>query len=243
MNIYPAIDILGGNAVRLTNGDYSRGQVFSTDPAAQARSFAECGAKYLHVVDLDGARDGMPVNAEVIKRIASENDMFIEVGGGMRTLHSMEAYIEAGAQRVIIGSAAVENFTLVTDAVKFFGDKLAVGVDALNGKVAIHGWKQVTDTDAYEFCLRLKESGVRTVIYTDISKDGALSGTNLQLYGRLTQINGLNIIASGGITYYEELAALKDMGVSGAIVGRAVYEGALDLKKLLAEYEGCSPKE
>lgn len=238
MHIYPAIDILGGNAVRLTNGDYSRGQVFSDDPAAQARSFAQCGAKRLHVVDLDGARDGTTVNAEVIKRIAAENDMFIEVGGGMRTLRAMEAYIEAGAQRVIIGSAAVENFALVTDAVRYFGDKLAVGVDALNGKVAIHGWKQVTDIDAYSFCQRLKDGGVRTVIFTDISKDGALSGTNLQLYGKLCLINGLNIIASGGITYYEELSALKSMGVSGAIVGRAVYEGALDLKKILAEYEG-----
>lgn len=237
MQIYPAIDILGGNAVRLVNGDYSRGQVFSSDPAARARHFAECGARYLHVVDLDGARDGKPVNAEVIERIAAENDMFIEVGGGMRTLHAMEAYIAAGAQRVIIGSAAVENFALVTDGVKYFGEKFAVGVDSLGGKVAIHGWKQVTDTDAYEFCMRLKESGVHTVICTDISKDGALSGTNLQLFGRLAKTDGLNIIASGGITYYEELAALKDMGVGGAIVGRALYEGVLDLKKLLAEYQ------
>ena len=236
MNIYPAIDILGGKAVRLVGGDYSRGKVFSDDPAAQAKSFAQCGAKRLHVVDLDGARDGVPVNAEVIERIARENDMFIQVGGGMRNLRSMEAYIEAGAQRVIIGSAAVENFALVTDAVKFFGEKLAVGVDALGGKVAIHGWKQVTDIDAYEFCLRLKESGVCTIIFTDISKDGSLAGTNLQLYKKLSQTDGLNIIASGGITYYEELAALKGMGVSGAIVGRALYEGALDLKKILAEY-------
>ena len=237
MHIYPAIDILGGNAVRLTNGDYSRGQVFSDDPAAQARVFARCGAKRLHVVDLDGARDGVPVNADIIRRIAFENDVFVQVGGGMRTLQAMETYIRAGARRVIIGSAAVENYALVTEGVKLFGEKLAVGVDALDGKVAIHGWKQVTDTDAYEFCLRLKDSGVQTVIFTDISKDGALSGTNLQLYGRLCQTGGLNIIASGGITYYEELAALKSMGAYGAIVGRAVYAGALDLKRILAEYE------
>ncbi len=235
MQIYPAIDIRGGNAVRLTQGDYDREEVFSGSPEKVAAEFAACGAKYLHVVDLDGAREGSLVNARLIKRIAAQSRMFLEVGGGVRTLTRIEEYLEAGAGRVILGSAAVDNFALVTDAVRYFGDRIAVGVDALGGKVAVHGWRTVTDMDAFEFCRRLKDSGVRTVIYTDISKDGALSGTNMEAFEKLLEINGLNIIASGGITYYEELEKLRNMGVYGAILGKAVYTGALDLKRVLAE--------
>ncbi|MCD8373455.1 MAG: 1-(5-phosphoribosyl)-5-[(5-phosphoribosylamino)methylideneamino]imidazole-4-carboxamide isomerase [Clostridia bacterium] len=235
MEIYPAIDIRGGNVVRLTNGDYGREQIYSDDPEKVAAYFAGCGAKNLHIVDLDGAREGALVNADIIKRTAKNSGLFIEVGGGVRSLTRIEEYINAGAGRVILGSVAVDNFTLITDAVKFFGDKVAVGVDASGGKVAIHGWQTVTDTDAFEFCKRLKESGVRTVICTDISKDGAMQGTNLEAFKELQGIGGVNIIASGGITYYEELAALRKIGVYGAVVGKALYTGALDLKRVIRE--------
>ncbi len=178
------------------------------------------------------------VNAAIIKKLAKDSGLFIEVGGGIRSLTRMEEYIKAGAGRVIIGSAAIDNFTIVTDAVKFFGDKVAVGVDACNGKVAIHGWQTVTDTDAFDFCRRLKESGVRTVIFTDISTDGALKGTNLEAFSSLSKLSGINIIASGGITYYEELESLRKMGIYGAVLGKALYTGALDLKRVIKENGG-----
>lgn len=239
MEIFPAIDIRGGNVVRLTNGDYDKEQVFSDNPEKIAADFRACGATNLHVVDLDGARDGALVNADIIKKLAKNSGLFIQTGGGVRTLRRIEEYVEAGAGRVILGSAAVENFTLVYDAVKFFGDKVAVGVDALGGKVAIHGWRTVTDVNAYDFCRKLKESGVRTIIFTDISRDGAMQGTNLDAFERLKGINGINVIASGGITYYEELAALKKAGVYGAIIGKALYTGALDLKKIIMQNGGA----
>ncbi|MCD7728927.1 MAG: 1-(5-phosphoribosyl)-5-[(5-phosphoribosylamino)methylideneamino]imidazole-4-carboxamide isomerase [Clostridia bacterium] len=235
MEIYPAIDIRGGKVVRLTNGDYGREEVYSSSPESIAEEFAACGAKNLHIVDLDGAREGTLANADVIKRIAKTSGLFIEVGGGIRSLTRMEEYINAGAGRVILGSAAVDNFTLVTDAVKFFGGKAAVGVDACGGKVAIHGWRTVTDTDAFAFCRRLKESGVRTVIFTDISTDGALNGTNMRAFEELKKIGGINIIASGGITYYEELEELRKLGVYGAVLGKALYTGKLDLKRVIRE--------
>ncbi len=239
MHIYPAIDIRGGNAVRLFNGDYSKEKIYSHDPAEVARRFAEAGAGRLHVVDLDGAREGALVNADAIKDIAARTGLFVEVGGGVRTADRIEEYLAAGVSRVILGSAAVEDFALVRDAVKAFGDKGAAGVDALGGKVAISGWQKVTDVDAYGFCLKLRDAGVKTVIYTDISRDGALSGTDIAAYARLVRIAGLDIIASGGITYYEELQKLKDMGVSGAVLGKAVYDGAIDLAKAVELCERC----
>ncbi|MCD8040621.1 MAG: 1-(5-phosphoribosyl)-5-[(5-phosphoribosylamino)methylideneamino]imidazole-4-carboxamide isomerase [Clostridia bacterium] len=235
MEIYPAIDIRGGNVVRLTNGDYGKEQVYSADPVKVAKDFAASGAKNLHIVDLDGAREGTLANADIIKKIAGESGLFIEVGGGVRSLTRIEEYVNAGAGRVIIGSAAVDNFTLVTDAVRYFGGSVAVGVDATGGKVAIHGWRTVTDINAFEFCSKLKESGVRTIIFTDISKDGAMQGTNLKAFETLVELGGVNIIASGGITYYKELEALRKMGVYGAILGKALYAGALDLKRVIKE--------
>ena len=208
MRIYPAIDIRGGNAVRLFQGDYSKEKIYSINPVDVALKFKKAGAERLHVVDLDGALEGELVNKDLISE-----------------------YLSAGASRVILGSAAVEDADFVRAAVRFFGNKVAVGVDALGGKVAIGGWKKITDIDAYDFCVRLRDGGVRTVICTDISKDGALSGTNLQAYERLVQIKGLRIIASGGITYYEELEKLKEMGVRGAVLGKAIYDGAIDIGK------------
>lgn len=179
MKIYPAIDIRGGNAVRLLQGDYDRETVYSLNPVEVARKFKEAGATCLHVVDLDGALEGDLINKDIIKRIVSETGLYVEAGGGVRSLQRIEQYLSAGVSRVILGSAAAENFTLVVDAVKFFGGKVAVGVDAKDGKVAVHGWKKVTDIDAVDFCRKLCEVGLHTVIYTDISRDGMLGGANL----------------------------------------------------------------
>lgn len=239
MYIYPAIDIRGGNAVRLFNGDYAKEQIYSINPVDVARKFRADGASRLHVVDLDGALEGELVNKDIIKKIVAETGLFVEVGGGVRDINRISEYLSAGVSRVILGSAAVENIDFVKQAVKFFGGKVAVGVDALGGKVAVGGWKKITDLNAYDFCLTLRDAGVRTVICTDISRDGALKGTNLEAYGRLVKIEGLKIIASGGITYYEELEKLKEMGVRGAVVGKAVYDGMIDVKKAVEMCEKC----
>ena len=239
MYIYPAIDIRGGNAVRLFNGDYSKEKVYSINPVEVACRFKAEGASRLHVVDLDGALEGELVNKDIIKNIVSQTGLFVEVGGGVRTVNRISEYLSSGVSRVILGSAAVEDFSFVESAVKFFGGKVAVGVDALGGKVAIGGWKTVTDIDAYDFCRKLRDAGVRTVICTDISRDGALAGTNLAAYRKLVKIDGLKIIASGGITYYEELLKLRDMGVRGAVVGKAIYDGAIEVSKAVELCERC----
>ena len=237
MKIFPAIDIRGGNAVRLFQGDYNKEKVYSLNPAEVAVKFRQAGARNLHVVDLDGALEGELVNKDIIKKIAAESGLFVEVGGGVRSLTRIAEYLAAGAGRVILGSAAVQNYTLVTDAVKYFGEKVAVGVDASDGKVAVNGWKTVTDIGAMEFCAKLREDGVRTIIYTDISRDGTLSGTNLEAYRQLVGLKDVNVIASGGITYMSELEKLKEMGVSGAVLGKAVYDGAIDLSAAVKEFE------
>ncbi len=233
MFIYPAIDLRGGKVVRLTKGDYDRMEVYSDDPVEIARSFQAAGATHLHVVDLDGAKDGYLVNDEIIKRLV-KSDLFVEVGGGIRDRARIEAYLAAGVRRVILGSAAIENPGFAAEMASLFGDAIAVGVDAMEGKVAIHGWKTVTDVDSIDFCQRLAESGVSTVIYTDISKDGTLSGTNLEIYRRLSAIDGLLIIASGGITFEREIAILRDLNLHGAILGKALYAGKLDLARAIA---------
>ena len=233
MKIFPAIDIRGGNAVRLYQGDYNKERVYSASPCAVAESFAAAGATCLHIVDLDGALEGKPVNFDIIKDVISTAGFFAEVGGGVRSLARIEQYLSAGAARVILGSAAIQNFSLVVDAVKFFGDRVAVGVDACGGKVAIGGWKNVTDVDAFEFCYKLKESGVRTIIFTDISRDGTLSGTNIPAYERLVPI-GADIVASGGIADIEDIKKLKAAGCAGAILGKAIYDGKIDLKQAIA---------
>lgn len=234
MELFPAIDLRGAKVVRLTEGDYDRMTVYGDNPFATAESFVKLGAKNIHMVDLDGALEGVPVNAGVISEVASKLGMFLEVGGGIRDEKRIEQYIEAGAGRVILGTVAVEQPDFVLRAVKRFGDKIAVGVDAKDGKVAIHGWKTVTDINSFEFCEYLRDSGVDCVIYTDISRDGMLAGTNLQAYERLSGLKGLKIVASGGITRADELKALKEMGIYGAILGKAMYSGALPLEVALA---------
>lgn len=232
MKIFPAIDLRGGKVVRLTKGDYDRMKTYDDDPAQVARSFREAGAEVLHVVDLDGARDGTPVNFPVIETICRSSGLALQVGGGIRTEARIRAYLDLGVRRVILGSAAT-NLPWLQEMVQKFGDAIAVGVDAKNGWVAVHGWEKVTDLDAMDFCHRLEQIGVKTVIYTDISKDGMMQGTNLEVYRRLTAETGLDVIASGGISFAEELHQLREMGVYGAIVGKALYEGTLSLPQLL----------
>lgn len=234
MNILPAIDIRGGKVVRLTKGDYDNMTVYRDSPAEVAKEFLAAGAENLHVVDLDGARDGTPVNFSAIRELCEVKGLLIEVGGGIRNLERIEQYLSLGVRRVILGTAAVRDFSFVEAAVKRFADAVAVGVDAKDGMVAVSGWEEVTALPAFSFCEKLRDAGVKTVIYTDISKDGALSGTNLAVYEALRQIEGLNIIASGGITFEDEIRALSKMGLYGAILGKALYEGRLDLRRALA---------
>ncbi len=233
MEIFPAIDIRGGKVVRLTEGDYDRMTVYSDSPDEIAREFIKKGARNLHVVDLDGAKDGTTANFEVIKSLCQFKELFIEVGGGIRNIERVKAYLDLGVDRVIIGTAAVKNYPFVEEAVKLFGDKIAVGVDAKDGRVAVSGWQEVTDVDSVEFCKKLRDTGVKTVIYTDISKDGVLAGTNLEIYKELAKIDGLLIVASGGITFEDEIVKLNEMNTYAAIVGKAIYAGKLSLEKVL----------
>lgn len=233
MHILPAIDLRGGNVVRLFQGDYDQMTVYGQDPAAQARAFLAAGATDLHVVDLDGAKDGTMANFESIKAIAAQGGLAIEVGGGIRTQERIDQYLSLGVERCILGTVAVENFQFTARMAKEYGSHIAVGVDARDGYVAIKGWKELSAEKGVDFCKRLADVGVQTVIYTDISRDGAMQGTNLELYRELAQIKGLNIIASGGISFAPEITQLKEMGVWGAILGKALYTGALDLKSVI----------
>ena len=233
MQIYPATDILDGKVVRLTKGDYNQVKIYADSPAEMALEFMKDGATNLHMVDLDGAKDGAPVNFDAIKEAAQIKNLFIEVGGGIRDMKRVEDYLSLGVKRVILGTAAIRNYPFVEEAVKEFGDAIAVGVDAKDGFVAVSGWQETTSVKSVEFCKKLRDTGVATVIYTDISKDGMLSGTNLEIYKELSKIEGLQIVASGGITYADEIRTLNGMGIYGAIVGKAVYEGKLSLKDAL----------
>ena len=234
MQLFPAIDLRGGQVVRLTQGDYDRMTVYGQDPCAQARSFVAAGAKNLHVVDLDGAKDGTLSNYDTIAALAKQGGLYIEVGGGIRTEERIEKYLSLGVGRCILGSVAVTDFAFTARMLKKYGDKIAVGVDARDGYVAIHGWKTVTGERSFDFCRKLSEAGIRTVIYTDISRDGLLSGANLEAYRELCLIPGLRVIASGGVTTEEDITALRSLGMYGAIVGKALYTGRLSLPRALA---------
>ena len=232
MQLFPAIDLRGGKVVRLTQGDYSRMTVYGEDPCAQAREFLAAGAKNLHVVDLDGAKDGTLSNYDTIAALAKQGGLYIEVGGGIRNEASIDKYLSLGAGRVILGTVAVTNYPFVEEMVRKYGDKIAVGVDAKDGFVATHGWLETSEVRGVDFCRRLRDTGVKTVIYTDISRDGKMQGTNLELYKELSQIEGLDIVASGGISSLKEIEILKNE-VYGAILGKALYLGAIDLKEAL----------
>ena len=233
MEIFPAIDLIGGQVVRLSEGNYDQMTVYATDPVEVARGFLDAGAHNLHAVDLDGAKEGTSVNRECIKALAALPGLFVEVGGGIRDEARVYDYLSSGVDRVILGTAAVKDPPFVKRMVKTYGERIAVGVDARDERVAVSGWLDVTDLSSVDFCRRLREMGVKTVIYTDISKDGMLSGTNLDVYRRLRKIKGLDVVASGGITYFREITALKDMGIYAAVVGKALYTGALELGKVL----------
>jgi len=239
MKIYPAIDLRNAQAVRLTQGDYNRMTVYSNDPVSVAKSFYEAGARYLHIVDLDGAKDGTMSNFGTIKDIVAATGMFCEVGGGIRNLNRIEEYLKVGAGRVILGTAAVNDPDFLKAAVKNYGEKIAVGVDAKDGYVAVNGWLDVTKVKGIDFCYELLDLGVKTVIYTDIAKDGGMAGTNLPLYKELSKIKGLDITASGGISSVEEIKELNEMNIANAILGKALYTGALDLKQAIDCVGGC----
>ncbi len=237
MMIIPAIDIKDGKVVRLTQGDYDRMDVYSDNPVQTAKNFEAQGAGYLHVVDLDGAKAGYAFNEPIIAEIVKNTELFVEVGGGIRKEEQIKRYLSAGARRVILGSAAITDFPFVERMVTKYGSRIAVGVDANDGYVTIHGWLEDTKVDAFDFCRKCADAGVSTVIYTDIAKDGKLEGTNLGVYRKLKKIRDLNIIASGGISHENELVSLQEMGIYGAIVGKAVYTGILDLNRILKREE------
>ena len=232
MKLYPAIDLRNGQVVRLTQGDYDKMTVYGTDPCAQARQFVAAGAKYLHVVDLDGAKDGTLSNYDTIAALAKQGGLYIEVGGGIRTEERVETYLSLGVGRCILGSVAVTDFEFTARMLQKYGDKIAVGVDAKDGFVAIHGWKEVSAEKGVDFCQRLAAAGCKAIIYTDIACDGAMQGTNLALYRQLSaEVPGVEFTASGGISSEAELLELERMGVAAAILGKSLYTGALDLAR------------
>ena len=233
MVILPAIDLFDKKAVRLFKGDYENMTVYSDNPIEIARDFEKCGAKFIHMVDLEGAKDGTTPNIEIVKQIASETSLFVEIGGGIRTLETAEKYINSGVGRVILGTAAVENEDFLKSAVKKYGEKIAVGADVKDGYIAIKGWLEKSKITLDEFLLKMQKIGVKNVICTDISKDGAMKGTNLPLYKELSQKYSLDITASGGVSTLDDVKALRKMDIYGAIIGKAYYTGAIDLKEAL----------
>lgn len=237
MIIYPAIDLRGGKAVRLTKGDYDRMKVYDDDPASVAAGFKAAGATHLHVVDLDGAREGVPQNAETIRRLTAAG-LFTEVGGGIRDEARICDYLTNGVGRVILGTIAVRDFGFVERMVRRYGERIAVGVDAKDGFVAVSGWEETTKLTGVDFCRRLRDAGVKTVIYTDIGRDGCLAGANLPLYRELSGIEGLDVIASGGVSFESDVTALREMNLHGAIIGKALYEGKLNLGRCIRLAKG-----
>ena len=238
MKIFPAIDLLSKNAVRLYKGDYSQSTVYSDKPWEIAHDFKLCGAENLHLVDLDGAKSGNLDNLETIKTIVSRTDLFTEVGGGIRSLDRIDAYLSIGVNRVILGTAAVTDGEFLERALDKYKEKIAVGVDIKDGFVAIKGWTEKSEFEAHEFCKRMQKLGVGCIICTDISKDGAMKGTNRELYRELSAELSLDIMASGGVSDIEDVRALAGMDLYGAIIGKAYYTGAIDLSEAIRVAKG-----
>ncbi len=230
MKIFPAIDIYGKKAVRLFKGDYNQMTVYNDNPLAVLQDFINKGAKNLHLVDLEGAKTGETPNFDTVKALA-DSPLFTEIGGGIRSEFVIEKYLSAGVDRVILGTAAITDEKFLISAIKNFGDKIAVGVDIKDGFVAIKGWTEKSDSRALPFLKKIENLGVKTVICTDISKDGAMKGTNHQLYNEIMSNCNLNLIASGGVSTIEDVKRLKDSIIYGAIIGKAYYTGAIDLKE------------
>lgn len=233
MNIFPAIDLFEGKAVRLFKGDYSRMTVYSENPLEIARDFEQKGARFIHMVDLEGAKYGTTPNIEVVKQIAENTSLFCEIGGGIRSMETVEKYLDCGVDRVILGTAAVDNGEFLKSAVQKYGDKIAVGADIKDGFVAVKGWTVKSEYSCFDFCEKMQKIGVKTLICTDISKDGAMKGTNRELYKELSQKFDMDIVASGGISDFDDIKALRQLGLYGAIIGKAYYTGAIDLKEAL----------
>lgn len=233
MFILPAIDLYNQKAVRLYQGDYQQMTVYSENPLQLAQDFEAAGAEYLHIVDLEGALQGTTPHASLIADIAKHSQLKIEVGGGIRTEETLVRYLEAGVERVILGTSALTDPDFLQDMVTKYQEKIAVGVDCKEGMVAIQGWTQTSAVSCQDFCYRLQQMGVQTIICTDISKDGAMQGTNRNLYQKLSERLSLNMIASGGISSLEDIRALRAMKVSGAIIGKAYYSGAIDLAQAI----------
>ena len=230
MLLFPAIDLIGGEAVRLYQGDYEKKTVYDSDPVRTALGFAACGSRHLHVVDLDGAKEGGTPNLETVLRIKKESGMFVEIGGGIRSMKTVETYLSAGVDRVIIGTAAVTDEAFLKEALKAYGGHIAVGADFRGGFVAVKGWTETTALSDLDFCRKMQDLGVRTLICTDISKDGAMQGTNTELYQRLSGALSVQITASGGVSSLEDIRRLKALGIYGAIIGKGLYTGAVGLK-------------
>ena len=238
MQLYPAIDMKDGRCVRLTQGLFDNVKVYSEDPGETAKTWVSKGADFLHLVDLDGALAGRSVNEPVIRRILEAVEVPVQVGGGIRNRETAERMLDLGVRRVIIGTRAVKEPEFVKGLVETFGpEKVVVGVDARNGMVAVEGWEKVSQMTALDLCLQMRECGVRHVVYTDISRDGMLSGPNVAATRKLTEETGMDIIASGGVSSMEDLKELFDQGITGAIIGKALYEKRLDLEEAVRRFQ------
>ncbi len=233
MKIFPAIDLYDGKAVRLYKGDYAQMTIYSENPIEIARDFESNGAKYIHMVDLEGAKDGTTPNLDIVRQIANETSLFTEIGGGIRNIETVKAYLENGVDRVILGTAAVKDEVFLKTAVAEYGERIAVGVDIKDGFVAIKGWLETSQYNCFDFCKKMQDMGVKTIICTDISKDGAMQGTNRELYKELSERFSIDIVASGGVSDIEDIKALRKLDIYGAIIGKAYYIGAIDLKEAL----------
>ena len=231
MKLFPAIDLYEGKAVRLYKGDYTQMTVYSDDPASIATDFAASGATCIHIVDLEGAKSGTIPNFDTVCKIKATSGLFCEVGGGIRSMEVIDKYLSAGIDRVILGTAAVGNLDFVKSAVDKYGERIAVGADLKDGYVAVKGWIEKTDLSCEDFFRQMQDVGVKTVICTDISKDGAMMGTNLELYRTLSQKFSMQIVASGGVSSLEDVKRLSEIGLYGAIIGKAYYTGAINLKE------------
>ncbi len=239
MKIFPAIDLYNGCAVRLLKGDYNQMTIYSENPGEFAAAFEQKGAENLHLVDLEGAKSGATPNLNTIKNIVSQTNLYTELGGGIRSLSTIDKYLNIGVNRLILGTAAITEQGFVEAAIKEFGqDSIAVGIDIKEEKVAIKGWTEVTDITCDEFCKQMESIGVKTIICTDISKDGAMKGTNRQLYKSLSEKFGLDIMASGGVSTLDDIKALSDMNLYGAILGKALYTSAIDLEDAIKTVKG-----
>ena len=233
MILFPAIDLFEKKAVRLYKGDYANMTVYSEDPIAIARDFEAKGCTHIHMVDLEGAKDGTTPNLSIVKQVASQTGLFVEIGGGIRTMETVQRYLDAGVSRVILGTAAVTDEAFLRAAVAAYGDKIAVGADVKDGCIAIKGWLESSGVTLDAFLEKMEAIGVKNIICTDISKDGAMRGTNLELYQRLSQKYSLAITASGGVSTLEDIRRLRRMDLYGAIIGKAYYTGAIDLAEAL----------